>query len=77
MWTITPKEVLFALLKGPTTNLKKSFGGKSTIGSIDEITRKNNEKKTKSFGGNFWSMEKKSAFFIESDVDQNIYNGFW
>ena len=78
MWTITPKEVLFALLKGPTTNLKKSFGGKSTIRSIDEIIRKNKEKKKLSLlAGIFGPWKKKSAFFIESDVDQNIYNGFW
>ena len=64
MWKITPKEVLFALLKGPTTNLKKSFGGKSTIRSIDEITRKNNEKKKLSLlAGIFGPWKKKSAFF--------------
>ena len=98
MWKITPKEVLFALLKGPTTNLKKSFGGKSftrnvltkkhrnaakkpksfsgksIIRSIDEITRKKNEKKkTKSFGGNFWSMEKKVCFFESCPMLIKIY----
>ena len=49
MWKITPKEVLFALLKGPTTNLKKSFGGKSFSRNV--LTKKHRKaaKKTQVF----------------------------
>ena len=42
---------------------------------------KSQEKITKKqlslLAGIFGPWKKKSAFFIESDVDQNIYNGFW